>query len=149
MHPVRPLKNNNENDRRSERYEEMSKEVVVDGMDTKVSQIPEEDVAEEAEDQVPTIPEEDVAEDVEAQAPLVARAPSKPSQTEVDLHEVSHYPYRSWCEHCVRGRGKDDCHKTVTGVFAESSMIRVSMDYAFFTEDETHKETEHIEKVSA
>ena len=28
-------------------------------------------------------------------------------------------------------------------------MIRVSMDYAFFTEDETYKETEHIEKVSA
>ena len=149
MHPVRPLKNNNENDRRSERYEEMSKEVVVDGMDTKVSQIPEEDVAEEAEDQAPTIPDEDVAEDVKAQAPLVARAPSKPSQTEVDLHEVSHYPYRLWCEHCVRGRGKDDCHKTVTGVFAESSMTRVSMDYTFLTEDETYKETEHIKKVSA
>ena len=67
----------------------MSKEVVVDGMDTKASPIPEEDVAEEAEDQVPAIPEEDVAEDVEAQAPLVARAPSKPSRAEVDLHGIS------------------------------------------------------------
>ena len=28
-------------------------------------------------------------------------------------------------------------------------MIRMSMDYAFFTDDETYKETEHIEKVSA
>ena len=41
MHPVRPLKNNDESDRRSERCEEMNKEVMVDGMDTKVSPIPE------------------------------------------------------------------------------------------------------------
>lgn len=29
--------------------------------------------------------------------------PRKPSQAEVDLHELHHLPYRNWCPHCVRG----------------------------------------------
>ena len=87
-----------------------------DGMGIKPSPIPEEDVAEEAVDQVQAIPKEDMAEDVDAQAPLVARAPSKPSRTEVDLHKVTYY---SCCEHCVKGAAKDDSHRTVTGEFAD------------------------------
>ena len=98
-------------------------------------------MAEEAADQMPAIPEEDLAEDVESQAPLVARAPKTPSHTEVELHAPAHYPYRSWCEHCVKGKGKDDCHRTVIGVFAESSAICFPIDYAYFTEDKTHKKT--------
>ena len=124
MHPVRPLKNNNENDRRSERYEEMSKEVVVDGMDTKVSPIPEEDVAEEAEDQVPAIPEEDMAEDVEAQAPLVARAPSKPSRAEVDLHGISlsvSLLVRALCQMQRKGRLPQDRDRSFRRSVRDSS----------------------------
>ena len=30
-----------------------------------------------------------------------ARAPHTPSPKEVDEHELTHCPYRSWCDHCV------------------------------------------------
>ena len=34
-----------------------------------------------------------------------------PSQQEVDAHELTHLPFRSWCSHCMRGRGKDMPHR--------------------------------------
>ena len=37
--------------------------------------------------------------------------PRRPTQAEVDLHELHHVPYRNWCHHCVRGRGKDFDHR--------------------------------------
>ena len=37
--------------------------------------------------------------------------PRKPSQEEVDAHNLTHLPYRSWCRHCVRGRKKELAHK--------------------------------------
>ena len=36
--------------------------------------------------------------------------PYKPSQAEVDDHYLTHLPYRSWCKHCIRGRGKETSH---------------------------------------
>ena len=32
-------------------------------------------------------------------------APVLPSTAEVEAHNVSHLPFRSWCSACVRGRG--------------------------------------------
>ena len=34
--------------------------------------------------------------------------PRDPSKEERAQHEMTHLPYRSWCRHCVRGRGKTD-----------------------------------------
>ena len=68
------------------------------------------------------------AEEAETQAPRVPRAPRTPSQQEIDDHEVAHCPFRSWCEHCVRGQAKDDPHRTVASEYADSSVVRVSMD---------------------
>ena len=33
--------------------------------------------------------------------------PKLPSKTEVEEHNITHLPFRSWCRHCVRGRGKE------------------------------------------
>ena len=33
--------------------------------------------------------------------------PVKPREEEVDEHEKTHLPYRSWCGHCVKGRGTE------------------------------------------
>ncbi len=38
-------------------------------------------------------------------------SPQTPSQQEVDAHELTHLPFRNWCRHCMRGRGKDMPHK--------------------------------------
>ena len=33
-----------------------------------------------------------------------------PTDAERRAHEIHHMPYRSWCEYCVRGRGKESPH---------------------------------------
>ena len=40
-------------------------------------------------------------------APRVPPVPAKPTQAEQDEHYATgHAAYRSWCEHCVKGRGR-------------------------------------------
>ena len=38
--------------------------------------------------------------------------PRKPSPEEVEEHNKTHLPYRCWCRHCLRGRGKELPHCT-------------------------------------
>ena len=37
--------------------------------------------------------------------------PKLPCQEEVRQHYLTHMPYRNWCPHCVRGRGKEMEHR--------------------------------------
>ena len=39
------------------------------------------------------------------------RNPEQPTATEIAEHNLTHLPPRSWCPHCVRGRGKSLAHK--------------------------------------
>ena len=78
-----------------------------------------------------------------------ARTPGRPTQQEIEDHELSHCPPRSWCDHCVKGQMKDDPSKTVTGDLAESDVIRVKMDYCFLTEDVRTKDDEHQKSTTA
>ena len=55
--------------------------------------------------------------------------PRLPSQTEVEEHYLTHVPYRNWCPHCVRGRGKDLDHRKS---LEEDRRVReFSFDYCF------------------
>ena len=36
--------------------------------------------------------------------------PPTVSHREFDLHQISHFPSRSWCDHCVRGKAREDAH---------------------------------------
>ena len=49
----------------------------------------------------------DADEDVvqEAEELMHVPAPILPSKAEVESHNVSHLPFRSWCSACVRDRG--------------------------------------------
>ena len=38
------------------------------------------------------------------------RAPGQPTKAEREQHELTPIPFRSWCVHCVRGRGKSAHH---------------------------------------
>jgi len=40
-------------------------------------------------------------------------SPVKPTMEEVQEHNISHLPYRSWCSHCVRGRGRTLAHRRI------------------------------------
>ena len=55
--------------------------------------------------------------------------PMLPSAAEVREHQLTHLPYRSWCHHCVRGRGKEmnhECRKDCGQGVAE-----YHLDYCF------------------
>ena len=54
--------------------------------------------------------------------------PQKPSKEEVEEHCKTHLPFRSWCRHCVRGRGKEMAHYRQEG---ESTMNEVHLDFFF------------------
>ena len=46
----------------------------------------------------------------DAVAPRVATRPYTPTKAEVEAHEFTHLPYRSWCAHCVAGKGVSSPH---------------------------------------
>jgi hypothetical protein len=75
---------------------------------------------------------EDGAEDEittqEEVAPLkAASAPTKPSAADVEEHNITHTPYRSWCDSCVEGRGLGEQRGRHTGRAHE--IPRVGIDY--------------------
>ena len=89
---------------------------------------PEEDVICE-EEESGAVPEGNAEEggDEETDARALG-SPCRPSQAEIDLHNVTHLPYRSWCAFCVRGRGRGNQHRTIS---REEGLSRVAVDYGF------------------
>lgn len=73
------------------------------------------------------------AHDVRAKA-----APRGPSRSEREAHEASHMPYRSWCPHCVRGRGVASPHveKKADDELREIRRPVISMDYFFMNKED-------------
>ena len=61
-------------------------------------------------------------------APRVPPVTAKPTQAEQDEHYATgHAAYRSWCEHCVKGRGRASPHAVVS----EGELPEVGVDYAY------------------
>ena len=73
-------------------------------------------------------------EEVEEGTPAkVIRSPSAPSRQEVLEHSITHFPFRSWCVHCVKGKCKSSKHSS-TGGAEESAVPIVGFDYAFLSD---------------
>ena len=73
-------------------------------------------------------PVEEIGEEAKRATPLYV--PTGPSDAERRAHEIHHMPYRSWCEYCVRGRGKESPHLSRYEQ-ADDGVPVVQMDYAF------------------
>ena len=70
--------------------------------------------------------------------------PLLPSKADVDSHNLTHNPYRSWCSVCVKARGKEDPHKRNKDVMVPGeTMPLVGLDYDYFgdAEDDIAKVT--------
>ena len=52
-----------------------------------------------------------------------ARTPGQPSKAEREMHDLTHCPPRSWCEHCMKGQAKDDAHVRIAGELATRIQI--------------------------
>ena len=57
--------------------------------------------------------------------------PREPTNTEIEVHELTHLPPKPWCEQCVRGRGTENPHKRVTFERAESTFPVIAFDFCF------------------
>ena len=54
--------------------------------------------------------EQDAVGTAEAQPARPGIVPVLPSEAEVEQHDLTHLPFRSWCRHCVRAKGKESPH---------------------------------------
>jgi hypothetical protein len=66
--------------------------------------------------------------------------PKLPSKAEIEEHMLSHLPYRNWCEHCVKGRGRQMDHRRQE---EDRETIEFHMDFCF-PGGEADKETQTI-----
>ena len=92
------------------------------------------DNEEETEGKKPKVDEDsgDSEEGIEGRKPKVMKTPVKPSKDEIEAHDASgHVPYRSWCPHCVRGRGVDSPHRTHDP--GEMAVPQIGVDYGHLT----------------
>ena len=62
-------------------------------------------------------------------APRKVQDPRRPSESEVAEHELTHLPFRSWCTHCIRGRGEATPHARAER--DDDGVPEVHMDYCF------------------
>ena len=73
--------------------------------------------------------------------------PTTPTRKDKEEHEITHIPYRSWCEHYARGRGRHKSHKsrdTEENAEEASRVIKIYMDFYFngFHKDDDDNDAE-------
>ena len=77
--------------------------------------------------------EQDTAGAAEAQPARPGNVPVLPSESEVEQHELTHLPFRSWCRHCVRAKGKESPHHEAS----PRGVSKFATDCKFMGEDGT------------
>ena len=68
------------------------------------------------------------------ETPRVRPDPEKPTARERQEHDITHYPYRSWCRHCQRGRGASRPHRARSDAdrdFSKGRVPTISLDHCF------------------
>ena len=58
--------------------------------------------------------------------------PEGPSNQEREEHELAHIPFRSWCEHCVKGRARSRAHKRRNQEIKREELKKVTRIYMDF-----------------
>ena len=80
-----------------------------------------------------------LAEDDEVRQPRVVRRPMAPTKAEIEEHYPLHLNFRSWCEHCMAGKGKHDPHR-IEPHDRERLGITFNADYAFMSPEEKEED---------
>ena len=70
-------------------------------------------------------------------------SPNMPTQSERDDHDLTHYPYRCWCRHCVEGRGLRMGHRLGSDHSSRGVAI-VGFDYMFVTPRNVYTRDERV-----
>ena len=77
--------------------------------------------------------EQDITDAAEAQLARPGHLPVFPNEGEVEQHELTHLPFRNWCRHCVRAKGKESPHHEAS----PGGVSKFAADYMFMSEDGT------------
>ena len=73
-------------------------------------------------------PEEDEESNHEVQGPRVPARPDEPGEAERQEHyDSGHARYRSWCAHCLAGRGRGQPHVSA----GEGELPEIGLDYFY------------------
>jgi hypothetical protein len=73
---------------------------------------------------------EEEAQESEAREPKTLRDPGAPTPAEVERHNVTHMPYRSWCPACVEGKARDK-HHSLNDEQDVKGIPEIVFDYGF------------------
>ena len=68
----------------------------------------------------------------------------KPTAKEIEEHERTHMPFRSWCKHCVRGQAQSTPHYTRDD--DENSVPTISWDYMYLNDEDDEEEKRKRER---
>ena len=67
-----------------------------------------------------------------SRSPARRADPREPSEQERNEHNMTHLPFRNWCRHCIRGRGKEEaCRRTRE----EVNVPEIHLDFMFMGEE--------------
>ena len=84
----------------------------------------------------------------EVRTPKIVCRPDKPTKEEWDAHQATHWPFRSWCPHCVAGRAIASPHTRRAPAdreFQEDRVPTISLDHCFLGEYSGEKEERKAE----
>ena len=90
-------------------------------------------------DEVDADPQEDEKEEEleEGAAVRTMRSPTEPTAKERADHDATHMPFRSWCAHCVEGRGESLPH--LKSENTDITVPEISLDYCFTRKTEEER----------
>ena len=74
----------------------------------------------------------DEEQEEEHQKARAVASPDLPSRREAEDHNLTHIPFRSWCNRCLRGRGRRSAHKRR---HTKGEVTTCSLDYMYLTEE--------------
>ena len=68
----------------------------------------------------------------EGREPGALASPEGPSKQERETHNLTHIPFRDWCEHCVKGRARKRAHKKRNQEVKKEELKRATRVYMDF-----------------
>ena len=77
----------------------------------------------------------DIDDDAVVQTTAPMPSPITPTKAQVETHGLTHWPYRTWCPHCVAARRRNTQHRSVNPSIRRTVPLMVA-DYAFVKDDQ-------------
>ena len=80
----------------------------------------------------------------EVREPSAPRVPILPSREEVLKHRLTHRPFRVWCPHCIKGKGREDRHLKSTQKGIIPGVPKIVSDYFFIGRRRVKERTDRL-----